>query len=150
MKTNLTPWLLCILLAGLCTYLSTRPTAPAEVVTQWKVRTEVRVDTVRISSPLVLLTRTTTDTIHLRDTIRIDDTLVLPRQEVTYQDSLYRVTISGYRPRLDKLEIYPRTITHTLTPQLKPKRWGIGLQAGYGLPYGPYIGLGVSYNLLQW
>jgi len=64
--------------------------------------------------------------------------------------------VSGYRPRLDSLQIFPRTvyrtvtndIYHTITP--KKKRWGIGLQVGYGYPNGWYVGVGVGYNLFWW
>lgn len=151
LNTPTAPWAVCLFLTLACLYLLRENSQiKPQIITRWKVRTEVRVDTVHISAPMAVFARFTADTIHIRDTIRIDDTLVLPRQEVIYQDSLYRAVISGYRPRLDHLELFPRTTTHTLTPQLKPKRWGIGLQAGYGLPYGPYIGLGVSYNLVRW
>uniref|UniRef100_UPI0035A0B328 DUF6808 domain-containing protein n=1 Tax=Prevotella heparinolytica TaxID=28113 RepID=UPI0035A0B328 len=73
---------------------------------------------------------------------------------VVYQDSLYKAWVSGYRPKLDRLEIYPRTTTHTITNDIyhpaKKKRWGIGLQAGYGYPTGWYVGVGVSCNLFMW
>ena len=39
----------------------------------------------------------------------------------------------------------------------KPKRWGIGLQAGYGVSLhngevfpAPYIGVGLSYSIINW
>lgn len=147
MRSNTaTPWLLCLFLALSCIYLLYKSTqTKSEVRTQWKVRTVVKVDTILISAPMAVFMRYTTDTIHIADTI-------VQREEVTYQDSTYRAVISGYRPRLDRLEIYPRTITHTLTPKTKTKTkpWGIGLQAGYGLPHGAYIGVGVSYNIVRW
>lgn len=34
-----------------------------------------------------------------------------------------------------------------------PKRWGIGVTAGYGITkssLSPYVGIGISYNLIQW
>ena len=91
----------------------------------------------------------------LTDTIRIGDTVVY-REQAYYEDSLYRIWVSGYRPRLDSLMVFPKTvyqtvtndIYHTITP--KKKRWGIGLQVGYGYPFGIYAGVGVSYNLFQW
>ena len=96
------------------------------------------------------------------DTIRIQDTLFVPVPIETkvYEDSLYRAEVSGYRASLDRLEIYQqeRIITQTIPVQVKErKRWGIGVQAGYGVstPNGkpvlsPYIGIGVSYDLIRW
>lgn len=69
--------------------------------------------------------------------------------------------ISGYRPQLDSILIYPQTttITNTTTITHKPKqpRFSIGLQAGYGvtinnnqLKPAPYVGIGLSYSLISW
>ena len=48
-------------------------------------------------------------------------------------------------------------ITKEIKTVTKPKRWGIGLQAGYGVSFSnkqikatPYIGIGISYNILTW
>ena len=93
----------------------------------------------------------------LIDTIRIGDTVVY-REQAYYEDSLYRAWVSGYRPRLDSLQIFPKTVYRTVTNDIyhpvmvksKSKRWGLGLQAGYGYPGGFYLGGGVSYDLFQW
>lgn len=121
-----------------------------------------------------------TDTLYLRDTIKVDrpvpkpypvylpsdtvrlvtvehDTVevLVPMEQKHYHDSLYDVWVSGYKPALDSLHVYPVTkvITTTLTTPQKTKRWGIGLQAGVGFsPKGaavPYIGVGISYDLLS-
>ena len=120
-----------------------------------------------------------TDTIYLRDTIKVDrpvpvpklvylpsdtvrlvstqhDTVevMVPMEQKHYSDSLYDAYVSGYKPNLDSLHIYPVTkvITTTLTVKEKAKRWGIGPQIGVGVsPKGaaiPYIGVGISYNLI--
>lgn len=87
--------------------------------------------------------------------MHIGDTVV-HREQAYYEDSLYRAWVSGYRPKLDSLQIFSRTITKTVTNDIyhtinpKKKRWGMGVQAGYGYPYGGYIGFGVSYNIFQW
>ena len=66
--------------------------------------------------------------------------------------------VSG-RPQLDSIQIYQRTefITKEIKTNTKPKRWGIGLQAGYGVSLhegqiqpGPYIGVGLYYSLINW
>lgn len=146
------PWVLAILLAVACVVAWFRPhePLPAEIRTETKVKTVVKVDTLLISAPIAPLL-----VFQLTDTIRIGDTVVL-REQAYYEDSLYRVWVSGYRPRLDSLMVFPKTvyqtvtndIYHTITP--KKKRWGLGLQVGYGYPSGIYVGGGISYNLFMW
>ena len=42
-------------------------------------------------------------------------------------------------------------IYHTIKQQQKKKkRWGSGLQIGYGYLGGWYVGVGVSYNIFMW
>lgn len=145
-------WILVILLAVACVAAWFHPhePLPAEIRTETKVKTVVKVDTLLISSPMAPLL-----VFQLTDTIRIGDTVVYCEQAY-YEDSLYRVWVSGYRPRLDSLIVFPKTvyqtvtndIYHTITP--KKKRWGVGLQAGYGYPGGFYVGAGVSYDLFMW
>ena len=146
------PWILIVLLAIACVAAWFRPheQPPAEVRVETKIKTVVKVCTLSVSPPMApLLTLKLTDTIHIGDT-------VVSREQAYYEDSLYRAWVSGYRPRLDSLQIFPRTvyqnvtndIYHTITP--KKKRWGLGLQAGYGYPGGWYVGAGVSWNLFMW
>ena len=147
-----TLWLLVVLLVIACVAAWFRPHEPllAEIRTETKVKIIVKVDTLLISAPMAPLL-----VFRLTDTMRIGDTVV-HREQAYYEDSLYRVWVSGYRPRLDSLQIFPKTvyqtvtndIYHTITP--KKKRWGIGLQVGYGYPGGAYIGVGVNYNLWEW
>lgn len=146
------PWILVILLAVACVVAWFRPhePLPAEIRTETKVNTIVKVETLLISPPMAPLL-----VFRLTDTMRIGDTVVY-REQAYYEDSLYRVWVSGYRPRLDSLQIFPKTvyqtvtndIYHTITP--KKKRWGLGLQVGYGYPGGLYLGVGMSYNLWWW
>lgn len=147
------PWILVILLAVACAVAWFRPhePLPAEIRTETKVNTVVKVDTLLISPPMAPLL-----VFQLIDTIRIGDTVVY-REQAYYEDSLYRAWVSGYRPRLDSLVVFPKTVYQTVTNDIyhpvaiksKKKRWGFGLQAGYG-PGGWYVGAGVSYNLWQW
>ena len=149
------PWLLVVLLAIACVAAWFRPhePLPAEIRTETKIQTVVKLDTVLISAPIAVFWQ-----ILPNDTVRIGDTL-LHRKQVIYRDSSYRAVVSGYvDPRLDSLQIFPRTVYQTVTNDIyhsvvvkpKKKRWGFGLQAGYGYPDGWYVGVGVSYNLLQW
>lgn len=146
------PWILVILLAVVCVVAWFRPhePLPAEIRTETKVKTVVEIDTLLISPPMAPLL-----VFRLTDTMRIGDTVV-HREQAYYEDSLYRVWVSGYRPRLDSLQIFPKTVHQTVTNDIyhtimpKKKRWGLGLQVGYGYPDGFYVGGGVSYNLFQW
>ena len=145
------PWLLVVLLAIACVAAWFRPheTLPAEIRTETRLQTVVKLDTVLISAPIAVFLTFTNDTIHIGDT-------VVMREQAYYEDSLYRAWVSGYRPKLDSIEVYPKTIYQTVTNDIyhavkpKMKRWGLGLQAGYGYPGGLYVGVGISYNLFVW
>lgn len=83
-------------------------------------------------------------------------TVEIPITQQEYGDSTWRAWVSGYGVRLDSIRVYPRrevvTVTQTMTRRVS-KRWGIGIQTGYGWQHGagchPYIGLGIQYNLLS-
>lgn len=120
-------------------------------------------DTIRIVKPVPQRIKTVdTFRIVLKDTICEKDTvyLNLPREQKIYREENFHAWISGYRPALDSIHIFRNThqvITSTTICQkpAKPRRWGIGIQAGYGLTYQqntiqpvPYIGIGLSYHLL--
>lgn len=149
------PWILIVLLAIACVAAWFRPHEPlsAEIRTETKIKTVVKVDTMLISAPMAVFWRFVPD-----DTTRIGDTL-LHRKQVVYRDSSYQAVVSGYvDPRLDSLQIFPKTVYQTVTNDIyhpvaiksKKKRWGFGLQAGYGYPSGMYVGVGVSCNLFMW
>ena len=110
----------------------------------------------------VYVTQTKTDTmlVVVRDTTVIHDTtyIVLDREQKYYRGDGYEAWISGYRPQLDSCRVFPETkyVTETVQDMRKPTRWGIGLQAGYGVVVSsgqirafPYIGVGVSYNFIR-
>lgn len=75
----------------------------------------------------------------------------IPITQKTYETEHYKAYVSGYRPNLDSLFLYPQR--QVVQIKSKPKRWGVGIQVGYGVTVGsqpkfsPYIGVGVSYNL---
>ena len=137
----------------------TAPTYEAETQVIEKVDTMVFRDTIIRENPVYR-----TEYVFVRDSVRVQvhDTVFinLPRQLRVYQDSLYRAEVSGVDPTLDRIEVYPQTryITRTETQTIsvtQRRRWGIGVQLGYGITKqgasfypGPYIGVGVSYNIL--
>lgn len=86
------------------------------------------------------------DTIH--DSIYFE----LPITQNHYSDSTYEAWISGYEPCLDSIKIYNKTEYITTTFKSKPKKWSVGLQGGIGVTtkgLQPYIGVGISYNLIS-
>ena len=96
-----------------------------------------------------------TDTLMLHDTVFVH----LPIEQRQYSDPRYTAWVSGYRPQLDSIQIYQTTeyITKEIKTVTKPKRWGISLQAGYGVSLhngkvfpAPYVGVGLSYSIFSW
>ena len=86
---------------------------------------------------------------HFPDTAQ---TVMLPITQQVYRDTTYTAWVSGYRPQLDSIEVYPRTliVRQTALPAARPRRWSFGIQAGYGYtPKGvqPYIGIGIGINI---
>lgn len=87
------------------------------------------------------------------DTVRIE--VEAPVERRVYATDDYRAVVEGFRPALVEMELYLKTarITSVATRTSPPDRWGIGIQAGWGLgPKGavPYVGIGVQYNVLAW
>ena len=116
----------------------------------------VKIDTIKIDKP-VYITEKAIDTLFLviNDTIRINDTLyhTLPITQRMYEkDSLYKAWVSGYRPQLDSLLVFPKTITKTVTNTINQNssKFGIGVTAGYGVSktgLSPFVGVGVYYRI---
>lgn len=82
------------------------------------------------------------------DTVR--DTVYLPITQKIYKDSLYTAYVSGYRAKLDSIEVYSKTRTVFVRERAKQKRFGLGIQIGYGFSgnkLSPYIGIGMNCNL---
>lgn len=99
--------------------------------------------------------------VEVKDTIWKHDTMLVQveREQIVWQDSLSSVYASGISPQIDSVKHYVREIVvkrEVSTPYKVKSRWGIGIQAGYGVYFGekvktaPYVGVGISYNLLTW
>lgn len=119
-----------------------------DTIVQYEPILEERVVLQRVPFPVV-------DTMVIHDTLYV----YLEREQVVWQDSLSRVYASGILPQIDSVMhfISERVVTREVTiPVKKPCRWGVGVHAGYGVQIGeqvrttPYIGIGISYNLLSW
>ena len=101
------------------------------------------------------------DTITREIAVFLHDTTVvyLPRERKYYEEEngSLRLWVSGYDPRLDKYELDKAETEITNTITVKTSRWSVGIMAGYGaqlaekgVTLSPFIGIGVTYNFLQW
>ncbi len=134
---------------------------PKKVVTEKTITDTLIIrDTIRMPEPkpkIVYLARV--DTVLMKE-ISIDTVWVkveVPIERKIYQTSEYRAEIEGFRPSLVNMEVYPITkiITEYKDRETKiTKRWGVGVQLGYGAMFynntvrmAPYVGVGVSHNL---
>lgn len=93
---------------------------------------------------------------------RINDSLqlILLRVQRHYSDSTFDAWVSGIDPKLDSIKTYQTNMVITKeipVIQVKKTRWGLGIQAGIGTGMNgkqvymtPYVGVGISYNILSW
>ena len=125
---------------------------------------EVRVDTLYIRDTVVsykpvYVAKTKLDTVlvPVGDTLTLRDTLwlALEREKVEWRDTLSTVWASGVEVSVDSVRHYvtEKVIVKEVPYMVKDKsRWGVGVQAGVGAGRDglvPYVGVGVSYNLLS-
>lgn len=78
--------------------------------------------------------------------------VLIPITSKVYEDSTYRAVVSGYNVSLDEMLVFPKREVATIRPPVKPKRWSVGVQAGYGItPAGfqPYLGVGITCNIFS-
>lgn len=120
-----------------------------------------RIDTIKAVQP-VFLTERIVDTmwLHLTDTVTVRDSVPVIRTQREYGDSTYHAWVSGFRPELDSISVFRReetVIVEHFPDAGKKMRWGVGIQAGYGITVGkdginsiPFVGLGVQYNIISW
>ena len=124
-----------------------------------KVDTMFLHDTITLSKP-VFVERVKLDSVLIPviDTLRIQDTIYvyLEREQIQWQDSLCKVYASGVMPQVDSVQhfVCDKIVTiETQVPVKVKSHWGLGVNAGYGVGKGgftPYIGVGISYNILSW
>ena len=106
------------------------------------------VDKIKVDSVLVPVK----DTIVIRDSVYI----YMDREKITWRDSLCEVYASGIMPQVDSVrhfQEYKYITIETHAPVKVKSHWGLGINAGYGVGKGgltPYVGVGISYNLLSW
>lgn len=119
-----------------------KPVPKDSVVIRYEVATLPRVKEDGLATGLAADTLTTAE----GDSAKV----VIPIVQAVYEDSAYTAYVSGYRARLDSIFVYPRR--EVVTIKKPPKRWSVGVQAGYGCtPKGfqPYVGIGISCRILE-
>ena len=119
---------------------------------------EVRVDTLTVRDTIVaykpiVTVRRVVDTMTVPVQVRDTDTIFvqLPREQLEWTDTLATIWVSGYRPAVDSVRHYTQTQIVTVTERTPAPRWALGIQAGVGAGRAgltPYVGVGVTYNLL--
>ena len=108
----------------------------------------IYVDRVKLDSVLVPVV----------DSVKIHDTtfVYLEREKVTWRDSLCEVYVSGIMASVDSVRHFQEYKYITIEKQVPVKvksHGGLGVNAGYGVGKGgltPYVGVGISYNILSW
>lgn len=131
----------------------TRSCQPKGVVTEI-ITTDTlivqKVDTIKIVEPKPYK-------VVVRDTVYIQVPQVLVQEVKEYKDSTYYAKISGINAYLEEIKVYPKTVTKYITVSKeihqKPKKWGLGVSAGMAITHDkfqPYIGVGITYDLIQW
>mgnify|MGYP006058049367 FL=1 len=135
---------------------------PVEPIKE-KVDTLLIFDTITLTKP-VFVEKIQLDSVYMpvTDTLWKHDTLYvyLEREQIQWQDSLCRVYASGINPQVDSVThfVQETIITREISVPVKVKsRWGLGIQVGYGAGVNgkqvyltPYVGVGISYNILSW
>ena len=136
--------------------------SPVEPIKE-KVDTLLIFDTITLTKP-VFVEKIQLDSVYMpvTDTLWKHDTLYvyLEREQIQWQDSLCRVYASGINPQVDSVThfVQETIITSEISVPVKVKsRWGLGIQVGYGAGVNgkqvyltPYVGVGISYNILSW
>ena len=156
MEPAMKPWhiILILILSFLC-FLTGRHTKKAEGGFICKTDTFIRVDTIRDSIPYpvyetVIQTVPELFPVYITlggDTIREPVYIPVPITQKEYRTEDYRLSISGYKPNLDYIEIYRKTEQIT---KVVDRRFGIGITAGYGIGrngLSPYVGIGGFYRI---
>ena len=129
---------------------------PVEPIKE-RVDTLVIRDTIKVTEPIYVTKRVVdsipypvTDTLMLRDTLYV----FLEREQIRWEDSLSVVYASGVMPQVDSVIHHTQSLIITKEiPVIKKTSWGLGVQAGVGAGKGgltPYVGVGISYNLISW
>lgn len=120
-----------------------------------------KLDSIEVTKYVTKYLPSVPDTITLdsiiRDTFLVEVPISLYRLDTLLpNDAKVNAELQGFQVEMNSLEVeYPK-ITETIVQKSKPKRWGVGINAGYGIGANdnkiyasPYIGIGISYNIFS-
>lgn len=149
------PVIVVLALCLLC-FAAGRYTKRAEREPVCKTDTFIHVDTLRDSIPYpvyetVIQTVPELFPVYITlegDTVREPIFVPVPITQKEYLTDNYRAWVSGYNPSLDSIDLFQKTMY--ITEKVKPRRWGIGVTAGYGIGkhgLSPYVGIGGFYRI---
>lgn len=150
--------LACVFLFGFIIGQKHPQKSPVEPI-KTKVDTLVIRDTIMSYKPIYVdKVKLDSVLVPVLDTMMIHDTtfVYLEREKVTWRDSLCEVYASGIMASVDSVRHFQEDKYITIETQVPVKvksHWGLGVNAGYGVGKGgfiPYIGVGISYNILSW
>ena len=109
-------------------------------------------DTLKFDNPTLIYIKSEPDTLYIPS---IDSTVRIDKETKLYKDSLYELQLSGIRPNLDYINVYPKT-TYITTEKVsyvkeKKKHFHHGIQAGIGFGIinrkpDVFVGYGVQIN----
>lgn len=95
------------------------------------------------------------DTIYLNDYNFDNEKIEIPITTMEYSTDEFKAQISGFNATLDYIDIYAKNTninSREKTIINNKKKFGIGINIGYGYVGNkgiqPYIGFGISYNIL--
>lgn len=87
---------------------------------------------------------------NLLDSVQVE----IPITQKVYEDSTYKAYVSGFKPSLDSIFVYPRKEVQTITNKVDDKsRWSLSVSVGYGLTltkqptFAPMASVNLSYNI---
>ena len=127
------PYIIVLLVGAVIGWLC-RPNSIERIVDIQR-DTIVKIDTHVIEKPVLVQTIVKDSLmVAVHDTIRIKDSVYisLPREVKVYSGDDYYAEVSGYRPNLDYIEIYPKTTTITQTQSVsRTNQLSLGAELQY-------------------
>lgn len=149
MKKYIPYILIAVLLVSLIVSLTNRKGVIIEKTTSDTV-TLAEFDTIYVPKP-ILIKEVIVDTFLIKDSLNND--YIIPKMQRYYKDSLYEAWVSGYRPNLDSLNIFRKTITNTITNTVtrtiypKTTDWYLNVGSDYiGKQFAPNVGVAVKFK----
>ena len=118
-----------------------------------------RRDTVLIEKPIVTYIEKKEDVPPLYEIIDTIEEIIdtIPFEVKEYKGEHYNATVSGYRPSLDRIEIYNDVteirdttfIYRDYVSRAKRKRWSVNASAGVDIHGKPNVMLGIGYKIFE-